>query len=81
MQIKRSITGTGKAEKKQVQFMTKTILGLKSVPKPDDAADALAVALCLAQTNVNIADAEVKVFTNNNLKANDRNEILKRRKK
>ena len=81
MQIKRAITGTGKAEKKQVQFMTKTILGLKSVPKPDDAADALAVALCLAQTNVNIADAEVKVFTNNNLKANDRNEILKRRKR
>ena len=81
MQIKRAITGTGKAEKKQVQFMTKTILGLKSIPKPDDAADALAVALCLAQTNVNIADAEVKVFTNNNLKANDRNEILKRRKR
>ena len=81
MQVKLAITGDGKADKKAVQFMTKTILKMKSVPKPDDAADALAVALCLAQTNVNIADAEVKVFTNNNLKANDRNEILKRRKR
>ncbi|MBR7172220.1 MAG: crossover junction endodeoxyribonuclease RuvC [Clostridia bacterium] len=81
MQIKLAITGTGKAEKKQVQFMTKTILGLSSVPKPDDAADALAVALCLAQTNTKIIDSEVKVFTNNNLKLTDKNEIAKRRKK
>ena len=81
MQIKLAITGTGKAEKKQVQFMTKTILGLKSVPKPDDAADALAVALCLAQTNTKIMNSEVKVFTNNNLKLTDKNEIAKRRKK
>ena len=51
MQIKLSITGFGKAEKKQVQFMTKEILGLKSIPKPDDAADALAVAICHSQTS------------------------------
>ena len=49
MQIKLSVTGDGKADKKSVQFMTKTILRLKQTPKPDDAADALAVALCLAQ--------------------------------
>ena len=50
-QIKLAITGTGKAEKQQVQYMTKMMLGLESVPKPDDAADALAVALTHAQTN------------------------------
>lgn len=80
MQIKLAITGDGKADKHQVQFMTKTILGLKSVPKPDDAADALAVALCLAQTNVKLTKAEVEVFTNNNLKKTDINEMVKNKK-
>lgn len=51
IQIKQAITGTGKAEKKQVQYMTKMLLNLKKDPKPDDAADALAVALTHAQTN------------------------------
>ena len=51
LQIKQAITGNGRAEKKQVQYMTVAILGLKSVPKPDDAADALAAALCHAQTS------------------------------
>lgn len=51
LQIKQALTGNGRAEKKQVQFMVKNILGLKEVPKPDDAADALAVALCHMQTN------------------------------
>ena len=80
MQVKLAITGVGKADKKQVQYMTKTILKLKSVPKPDDAADALAIALCLAQTNTNLTNSDVQVFTNNNLKKNDKSEILKRRK-
>ncbi len=80
MQIKQAITGTGRAEKKQVQFMTKTMLGLKSVPKPDDAADALAVALTLAQTNTKLTAAEVQIFTNNNLKKTDKNQILNKRK-
>lgn len=80
MQVKLAITGTGKAEKKQVQFMTKTLLGLKSIPKPDDAADALAVALCLAQTNTKLTNNEVQIFTNNNLKKTDKSEIIKRRK-
>jgi len=55
LQIKQAITGNGRAEKKQVQYMTVAILGLKSVPKPDDAADALAAALCHAQTNIIMA--------------------------
>ena len=45
LQIKQSITGYGKAEKIQVQEMVKTLLKLNAIPKPDDAADGLAVAL------------------------------------
>ena len=50
--IKMALTGMGKADKKQMQFMVKTLLGLREVPKPDDAADALAVAICHSQTNL-----------------------------
>lgn len=46
LQVKQSVTGYGKAEKKQVQLMVKNILKLKSVPKPDDTADAIAIAIC-----------------------------------
>ncbi len=45
LQVKLAITGYGKADKNQVQHMVKNILKLKSIPKPDDAADALAIAL------------------------------------
>ena len=45
LQIKMAVTGYGRADKNQVQQMVKTILNLSSVPKPDDTADALAVAL------------------------------------
>lgn len=45
MQIKQAISGYGKADKAQVQEMVRTILKLKSIPKPDDAADALACAI------------------------------------
>lgn len=48
LQIKQSLTGYGRAEKKQIQDMVRTILGLPAIPKPDDAADALAAALCCA---------------------------------
>ena len=51
LQIKQALTGYGRAEKKQIQEMTKTFLGLTKMPKPDDAADALAVALTHSQTN------------------------------
>lgn len=46
LQIKQGLVGYGRAEKKQVQHMVKTILNLKEVPKPDDTADALAAAIC-----------------------------------
>ena len=51
MQIKLALPGVGRAEKRQVQFMTKSILCLNEIPKPDDAADALAVAITHGQTN------------------------------
>ncbi|MBE5746041.1 MAG: crossover junction endodeoxyribonuclease RuvC [Clostridiales bacterium] len=51
LQIKQALTGQGRAEKAQVQYMVKAILNLKEIPKPDDAADALAVAVCHSQTN------------------------------
>jgi crossover junction endodeoxyribonuclease RuvC len=46
LQIKQAITGYGRADKKQVQEMVQVILGLKTVPQPDDCADALAAAIC-----------------------------------
>ena len=45
-QVKQSVVGYGKAEKHQVMEMTRTMLGLSKIPRPDDAADALAVAIC-----------------------------------
>lgn len=56
LQIKQALTGFGRAEKSQMQFMVKTILGLDTVPKPDDAADALAVAICHSQINPRLND-------------------------
>lgn len=50
LQVKQSVVGYGRAEKKQVQEMTKLMLHLESVPKPDDTADALAMAICHAHT-------------------------------
>ena len=49
-QEKLAVTGYGKAEKHQVMDMTKRLLKLKAVPRPDDAADALALALCYARS-------------------------------
>lgn len=49
LEIKKAITGYGQAYKGQVQEMVKALLGLQEIPKPDDAADALAVALCHMQ--------------------------------
>ncbi len=46
LQVKQAVTGYGRADKAQVQQMVKAILNLKEIPKPDDAADALAVAIC-----------------------------------
>ncbi len=46
LEIKQSVTGYGNADKAQMQEMTRLLLGLKEPPRPDDAADALAVAIC-----------------------------------
>jgi crossover junction endodeoxyribonuclease RuvC len=60
LQIKQALTGQGRAEKQQVQYMVKAILGLNAVPKPDDAADALAAALTHAQTNQILGNNDIK---------------------
>ncbi|MPM72550.1 Crossover junction endodeoxyribonuclease RuvC [bioreactor metagenome] len=50
LQVKQSVVGYGRAEKKQVQEMTRVILNLNEIPKPDDVADALAMAICHAHS-------------------------------
>ncbi len=55
LQVKQSVTGYGRAEKKQIMEMTRVLLNLKSVPKPDDTADALAMAVCHAHTANSLA--------------------------
>ncbi len=52
LQVKMGISGYGRADKRQVQRMVKKILGLKKIPKPDDAADALAIAVCATRENL-----------------------------
>ncbi len=52
LQVKQAVSGYGRAQKDQVQKMVKLILGLSEIPKPDDAADALAIAICCANTIV-----------------------------
>lgn len=58
-EIKQSITGTGRAEKKQIQFMVTKLLGLQSTPKPDDVADALAIAITHALRTLSIPQATI----------------------
>ena len=63
MQVKQAVVGYGLAEKKQVMDMTKRLLKLKAVPKPDDAADALAIAICHARSATSLLrrkDPDVK---------------------
>lgn len=54
MQVKQAVVGYGKAEKRQVMEMTKRLLKLQKLPRPDDAADALAIALCHARTHTSL---------------------------
>ena len=49
-QVKQAVVGYGLAEKKQVMDMTRRLLKLKDIPRPDDAADALAIAICHARS-------------------------------
>ena len=51
LQVKQSVTGYGRADKGQIQQMVKTLLNLNVIPKPDDAADGLALAICHAHSN------------------------------
>ncbi|MDR3345466.1 MAG: crossover junction endodeoxyribonuclease RuvC [Oscillospiraceae bacterium] len=57
LQVKQSVCGYGRAEKKQVQEMTRLLLNLPSIPRPDDAADALAVAICHCHTSGSLMNA------------------------
>ena len=54
LQVKQAVVGYGRAEKKQVQQMVRAMLSLHEIPKPDDTADALAIAVCHAHTNYSI---------------------------
>ena len=57
IQVKQSVVGYGRAEKKQVQEMTRVILNLDKIPKPDDTADALAMAICHAHASLSAMGA------------------------
>lgn len=54
MQVKQAVVGYGNATKHQVMDMTRRILGLSQMPKPDDAADAIAIALCHARSSTSL---------------------------
>nr|WP_314531864.1 crossover junction endodeoxyribonuclease RuvC [uncultured Fusobacterium sp.] len=64
LQVKMGITGYGKAEKKQVQLMVQKFLNLKEIPKPDDAADALAICI----THINSLTSKLSSMNVTNLK-------------
>ncbi len=59
MQVKQAVVGYGGATKHQVQEMTKRLLKLSAMPKPDDAADAIAIALCHARSSTSLL-AQIK---------------------
>ena len=59
-QVKQAVVGYGNATKHQVQDMTKRLLGLDKLPKPDDAADAIAIALCHARSSTSLIVKAVK---------------------
>ena len=61
MQVKQAVVGYGKAEKRQVMLMTQRLLGLRQIPRPDDAADALAIAICHARSATSLLNQE-RVF-------------------
>ena len=61
MQVKQAVVGYGKAEKKQVMLMTQRLLNMKQIPRPDDAADALAIAICHSRAATSLLNTE-RVF-------------------
>jgi crossover junction endodeoxyribonuclease RuvC len=62
LQVKQAVVGYGRADKSQVQYMVKTLLNLKEIPRPDDAADAVAVAICHAHSSktAGLLDTKIK---------------------
>ena len=61
MQVKQAVVGYGKAEKKQVMLMTQRLLRMNKIPRPDDAADALAIAICHSRAATSLLNNE-RVF-------------------
>jgi len=55
IQIKQAITGTGRADKNQVTFMVQKLLNIREKPKPDDVADALAIAICGLHSEIRVS--------------------------
>lgn len=83
LQVKIGITGYGKADKKQVQLMVKTILKLKEIPKPDDAADAIAIAIThinslknLQYSNISSSVLSTKNLSKTKMSAKEFRELL-----
>ena len=62
MQVKQAVVGYGNATKHQVQDMTKRLLNLSAMPKPDDAADAIAIALCHARSSTSLIAQAQKIM-------------------
>ena len=60
MQVKQAVVGYGNATKHQVQDMTKRLLHLDAMPKPDDAADAIAIALCHARSSTSLLAKKIE---------------------
>ena len=58
MQVKQAVAGYGKAEKRQVMAMTARLLKMKEIPRPDDAADALALAICHARAATSLLNTD-----------------------
>ncbi len=61
LQVKQAVVGYGRADKQQVQMMVKTLCCLREVPKPDDAADAVAVAICHAHSAKTVGVLNTKI--------------------
>lgn len=74
-QVKLSVTGFGRADKKQVSEMVKRLLNLKEVPKPDDVTDGLALAICLANTGTQYAGKAVSGYQYGRYGYSKRNEF------
>lgn len=75
-QIKQAVTGSGKAAKRQVQLMVKAVLELPELPRPDHAADALAVALCHLHHSAPIAKAHLRIERERSATPDNTNKLL-----